>query len=253
MESFRTEEEQVEALRRWWQENGRSTVVTVVLALGIFFGWQGWQEYRQQQAEGASDLYQEMLRSLSAEDGAAMELAARLKSDFGGTTYAQFAALHRAAFAVKETDLAAAESELRWVLGRADKNSDVAQVARLRLARVLAAAGDTDGALAILAAGTGQAYQAANAVAQGDILLAAGRADGARTAYSSAQALLATGQVGVNLPSLQTKLDSLSPVPPRQLDAAAEEGAPRDAVAAPPRVEDGPGEAAGTSVQEGEP
>ena len=38
MESYRTEEEQVEALKRWWDENGRSTMTAVVLALVAGFG-----------------------------------------------------------------------------------------------------------------------------------------------------------------------------------------------------------------------
>ena len=33
MEAYRTEEEQVEALQRWWDENGRSTILAVVVAL----------------------------------------------------------------------------------------------------------------------------------------------------------------------------------------------------------------------------
>ena len=33
MEEYRTEEEQVEALRRWWNENGRSTIVAIIVAL----------------------------------------------------------------------------------------------------------------------------------------------------------------------------------------------------------------------------
>ena len=43
MESYRTEEEQVEALRRWWNENGRSTLFVIVVVLAGTFGWQGWQ------------------------------------------------------------------------------------------------------------------------------------------------------------------------------------------------------------------
>ena len=37
MEQYRTEEEQVEALKKWWEENGRSTIVAVIVALGLGF------------------------------------------------------------------------------------------------------------------------------------------------------------------------------------------------------------------------
>ena len=43
MEEYRTEEEQVEALRRWWDENGRSTIAAIVIALSVGFGWQAWK------------------------------------------------------------------------------------------------------------------------------------------------------------------------------------------------------------------
>ena len=70
MESYRTEEEQVEALRRWWDENGRSTLVTIVLVLAATFGWQGWQRYDAQRMDSASDLYQQMLEAAAmAQEG----------------------------------------------------------------------------------------------------------------------------------------------------------------------------------------
>ncbi|MEZ5568583.1 MAG: tetratricopeptide repeat protein [Halioglobus sp.] len=226
METYRDENEQVEALRRWWEENGRATLVGVVLALGLGFGWQGWQKYTRDQADAASDVYQAMIQRLSSGEetdaAAAASLAQQLKSEYSGTTYAQFAALHLAADAVTEGDLVDAQAELRWVLGKADKGSDVAEVAQLRLARVLAAGGDVEAAMTILNTANAGAYQAAYAVARGDVLLAQGKKDEARQAYSEAQALLALGQAGVDVPSLGMKLQSLTPVPPRALaDSAA--------------------------------
>ena len=68
MEQYRTEEEQVEALGRWWKENGRSMVVAVVVALGGVFGWQAWQANELRQQEQASDLYQVLLQAIGAQD-----------------------------------------------------------------------------------------------------------------------------------------------------------------------------------------
>ena len=85
MEAFRTEEEQVEAIKRWWDENGKSTIAAIVLALAAGFGWQGWQGYQVDQRQAASDVYQAMLQALSgADQGAidnsqAIELAGELK------------------------------------------------------------------------------------------------------------------------------------------------------------------------------
>jgi predicted negative regulator of RcsB-dependent stress response len=68
VESYRTEEEQLEALKRWWQENGRGIVLGVVLALGLGFGWQAWQTNQQTAAENASILYQQLLQALASPD-----------------------------------------------------------------------------------------------------------------------------------------------------------------------------------------
>lgn len=223
MEPYNTEEEQLEALKRWWNENGRSIAIGVVVALAGTFGWQSWQSSKAQQQQNASDVYQAMLRTMGAQapfaaDQDGVNLANQLKSEYGGTTYAQFAALHLAAMAVADGELAEAERELRWVLGKATKGSDTSQVAQMRLARVLAASGQVEQALAILSeAGEGD-YAASYAVAEGDILLAAGRDDEARTAYSKAVALIGGGG-RVNLPALQQKLQSLTPEPPRALEA----------------------------------
>ena len=225
MEEYRTEEEQLEALGRWWDENGRSIVAAVVIALAASFGWQSWKSNEAQKLESASDNYQALLRAMSAQaespSADVTELAEKLKSEYSSSTYAQFAALHLAAIAVQDNNMSAAQEQLRWVLVKASKGSDTAQVAQLRLARVLAASGDIDQALSVLGeAGTGT-YGATYAAAEGDILLAAGRDDEARDAYSKALALVG-GETGrVNLPALQQKLQSLTPVPARSIEIDA--------------------------------
>lgn len=226
MESYRTEEEQVEALKRWWEENGRGTVVAVIVALGLGFGWQGWKSYQAGQSEAASERYQALLQSLSAvQSDADRQLAAgiasQIKSDFARSSYAQFAALQLARMAAMDGRLSEAETELRWVLGRADKGSDTYQLAQLRLARVLASGGDAAQALTILDGADAGAYQAAYSVARGDILLMQSRTDEARQAYQQAIGLAARGDAGtINLPMVQQKLQSLSPVEPRVIVAA---------------------------------
>jgi predicted negative regulator of RcsB-dependent stress response len=219
VEQYRTEEEQVEALRRWWNENGKSTVAVIVIALAAGLGWQAWQRESGNQREQASDLYQALLRAndtpAPSSGPQGVELAERLKTEFSGSSYAQFAALQLAAMAVQDGNLAEAEAQLRWVLGKAASGSDTAQVAQLRLARVVAAAGNTDQALDILTKADPGAYAASYALAQGDILLAASRNDEARDAYTRAMTAAGSGSPGVNLVVLQQKLQSLTPIPPQ--------------------------------------
>lgn len=220
MESYRTEEEQVEALKRWWKENGRSTMLGVVLALGLGFGWQAWQKNQDAAAANASLAFQQMLGGLASDDPAGEQLAKsvakRLKDEHRGSTYAQFAALHLARLAVKDDNLSGAETELRWVLAMADTGGDVHQVAQLRLARVLAAQGSTDEALALLS-DAGNDYRASYAIARGDVLMASGREADALEAFRVAAEFL--GNERTLPPSLSEKLQYLESRQPREAEA----------------------------------
>lgn len=224
MEEYRTEEEQVEALKKWWQENGRSTIAAIIVALGVGFGWQGWKNHQQTETEAASNSYQQLLRSLdeaqTTDDAApAISQGAQIKADYSGTTYAQFAALHLARLAVEKGNLRTAEAELRWALERADSGSDVAHVAGLRLARVLASSDKPDEALAILQRSDVGAYKGSYASARGDVLLSLGRSEEAKEAYSEALALGAQLAGQNDLILLQQKLQSLSGIPAGEMSA----------------------------------
>lgn len=238
MDELRTEEEQVEALRRWWDENGKSTVAAVVVALAAGLGWQAFGQYQERQTEQASDMYQALTRMIGDKRGdevseQSVELAEQIKRTYDSSTYGQFAALHLAAIKVGRGELEAAEAELRWVLGRADAGSDTYRITQLRLARVLAARGEVDQALAIIDGAGSGAFGASYASAKGDILLAEGQLDAAREAYALALALASASrqaQTGI----LEQKLKSLTPTPPTVI---AEREAPEADPAAEPAAE----------------
>ena len=229
MDTYRTEEEQVEAIRRWWDENGRSTILAIVVAISAGFGWQAWKSYDQKSVENASNIYQALVQSIDVEQRTlqskadTLDLAEQLKTEYAASSYAQFAALHLASLAVAESDLGEAERQLRWVLSKADKGGDVAQVTELRLARVLAASGQADQALEILQrAGTG-GYAASYAIARGDVLLQLGKKEEARDAYNDARTLAGADAGQINLATLEQKLQSLNAQPARDIVAPSEE------------------------------
>ena len=127
-----------------------------------------------------------------------------------------------ARIAVQDGNLATAEAELRWVLEKAGKGSDIARITELRLARVLASRGDAEQALAILGGDGDNPYAASYEAARGDILLAQGRDDDAREAYIRARNLATAGAIQPNINMLEQKLQSLNPVPERELTVPAE-------------------------------
>ena len=42
MSEYQTDEEKVEAIRKWWRENGTAVVAGLVLGLAGLIGWQYW-------------------------------------------------------------------------------------------------------------------------------------------------------------------------------------------------------------------
>ena len=211
-ESYRTEEEQIEALKKWWQDNGKSTVVSIVVAIAAVFGWQGWQQKQQADTDAASAVYQDMLVAVNATATAeqlatARHLANTLKQDFSNSTYARFAALYKAKLAVEDNDLAGAEQELRWVLERGITPELELEV-KLRLARVLYAQDRFDEALQQLQ-GDASGFAAAYEEARGDIYLAQDDSKQALLAYQKASELNRQAQQPVNRPMLEMKLQQL--------------------------------------------
>ena len=209
------DEADLEALKRWWDENGKGIVAAVVVAVLGTVGWQQYQGFTASQAEVVSDLYATMLAiQLEEEDGDAdpfSALAAQLKDEHSGSTYARFGAMLEARRAVDSGDLDGAESALRWALTAGDTRSDVGQLIQLRLARVLADQGKETEALAILAQGSA-AFPVAYAQAEGDIHLAAGRPEAALIAYRQGRDLATElGQYSVVLDNKVRTLETRLP------------------------------------------
>ena len=214
-----SEEEQIEAFKRWWAENGLQMIAAVVLIVGGYFGWQFWQDRQQTQIEQASDLYVEMIDIVSSQtDGGRLtlekevaigKLADQLKTEFSGSGYAQFAALLKAKLAVdnKELDLAAAE--LQWAMD-SDPTPETERLVRLRLARVEAARGNLDSALQMVQGIDSAEMKSAYEEAKGDFYLQQGNTAAAYTAYESA---LAANQSSDTMISniLQLKISQVKP------------------------------------------
>ena len=220
MATLRSEDEQIEALKRWWKANGWSTVLGIVVALALYLGWQNWQARQLQYGAEASARYQQFLLMVQtleqsptdAQLAKASQWVENFKDEFGDTTYAQFAALLLARFQVIDGDLEGAEEQLSWVL---DKRPDTAteHLTQLRLARVLFAQGDNDAAMAIAEQFEDSAFAAEFSELQGDISSEDGDLDAARDYYQRALNREAGGDgasYSAGNPMVQLKLDSLA-------------------------------------------
>lgn len=208
MAEYETEEQQVEALKQWWADNGRAVLMGIGLGLVLIFGWRGWQGHQTTVAETASSAYTSVMQSLENKDDGETFLSkvSGLKSEHGGSAYAAMASLAEARFHVEKEDLPKAEAALRWAL---DSGSfeEIKSIARLRLARVLNAQDKHDEALKLLDSVNGDAYAGMVDEIRGDIYLDKGDAEEALNAYKRARE---SGARTASAQDLQMKLDDLA-------------------------------------------
>lgn len=208
------DQEQLEALKNWWKENGKSLILGVVVALVGFGGYQGYSKYQLSQAETASQLYQELsqlLASPAANENSQVKasvnnLINRLTGEFSASVYADYARLFAAQLAVEEDDLISAQAHLEAALNTSKVDS-LKLIARLRLARILTAQDKRTAALELLSLEDTGSFTAEFETLKGDLFISQGETEKARQAYQ--KALDANQARGDNPPLLELKLDNL--------------------------------------------
>lgn len=213
-----SEEEQIERLRKWWEENGTSIIVAVVLSVGALLGWRYWQDSSQRQAGEASAVYQQMIdaieqaRVVSGNDAPVQQArssAEQLIEKHPRSAYADYARLALAAFAVQNEAYDDATTQLRAVMDKPASEA-LGWTARARLARVLLHTADLEGASAVLNASWPTAWQGQAFELRGDVARSQGDVTAARNAYQSALEVLANDGAG-HRELVQMKLDDLAP------------------------------------------
>jgi len=222
VEIYDTEEEQVEALKRWWKENSTATIVGLVMGMVIILGWNYWQEHKKDQAAQASAAYAQLLKALDddskdgggrATQGAVADdkkdsvdkLAERMQEQFKATEYAAYSGLLQAKLKSQQGDFAAAKQILKTIA--AGSNKQLSNIAKIRLVRLMLATGEYERGLQVINevdAKEASSYSANYDELVGDLYVALDRLDEARTSYQNA---LRNGQPS---PLLQFKIDDLT-------------------------------------------
>ena len=191
---YRTEEEQVDAIKRWFREYGLVTAIAILLAVG---GTMGFRYYKQQQTkktELASVLFDVVQVSQKKKDFARFNSASnQLILEHPKTPYAVFAAFFRARQAVVDRKFDSAEIALRWAMEHAN-NTSFQQVARLRLARVYLQENKNEEALALLKTVDNKSFEPVISEVKGDAFAALGKLKEAKAAYSNALSGIETSQ-----------------------------------------------------------
>ena len=223
VEIYQNEDEQLNAIKTWWNENGNSITWGIVIAVVAVLGWRFYNSHVQKTGEEAALVYQTIVEASQKENADAAQKSAedagnpeqiklfqnakKLMDEYEDTSYAQFAALFLAKEAVTKKDWPEAEKQLNWVIAHKPKD-EIKAIAQMRLARVQLAKGDFDTALkTIESVGVDQDKSTIEEV-KGDIYKAKGDNQKARAAYQAAIDAAKLG--GAGKPLLQMKLDDLA-------------------------------------------
>ena len=201
------EQEQLDQIKHFWKKYGNLISWVLIVVLGSYAAWNGYQYWQRDQAAKAAVLFDEVERAVTAGDVVRVERSlADMKEKFGGTQYAHQAAL-LAAKALQAKDKAeAARAALKWV---AEVAPDPAyrDIARLRLSALLLDAGSNDEALAQLSAPFTPAMAGLAADLRGDVMQVKGQKGEAVSAYQNAWQLLSDSPDYRRL--VQAKLNAL--------------------------------------------
>lgn len=201
------EQEQVDALKAWWRDNGKWVVGLLVVALLAFAGTQFWKKYQASQADEAAKLYVEVMKQISTNDAKRIgDAADALASRYGSSAYAPRAQLLAAQASLQAKDIPHAKAQLFWVIEHA-KEVALQDAARLKLASVLLDEKKYDDALMQLEAAHPESFTGLYADLKGDVLSAMGKTSEARAAYQ--QALDKTDAKSMYRNLIQLKLDGL--------------------------------------------
>lgn len=180
------EQEQLDELKHFWKTYGNLISWVLIVVLGGFAAWNGYGYWQRTQSAKASALYDEVERAVAAGDLTRVERSlADMKDKFGGTLYAQQAALLAAKTFQQKDKPEQAQAALTWVADHASDASYV-QIARLRLVSVLLQSRAYDEALVRLSKPFGAAFAPLGADLRGDVLNAQGKPQEAIAAYRDA-------------------------------------------------------------------
>jgi len=204
---YSSEKEQIAALRKWWNNNGKAIIVGVVIGTGALVGWQSWQIRTRTAAEATSSQYEQLLAQVGMEqDDVALEIGKALVTDARQAGYKALARLYIAGIEAEQGNADAAKAQLQQIIDQPPM-PEMELLARSRMARLLLGQGDTSQALSMLDVPDSGGFTTSYNMLRGDILISAGDKEGARTAWLETLAALDTRSP--LRPIVLTKLEDL--------------------------------------------
>jgi predicted negative regulator of RcsB-dependent stress response len=213
------EQEQLDQIKAFWKQYGNLITWTVILALGAFAAWNGWNWWQRDQAVKAGAMYDELDRAAQAADVERVTgIFKDMQERYPRTAFAQQAGLLAAKVQVEKGQADAAATSLNWVSANAVE-AEYQTVARLRLAGLLTDQKKYDEALKQLDGATAKEFEALVLDRRGDVLLAQGKTEEAKAAFTKAWQAMDPQVEYRRL--IDAKLTSLGAAPPAETPKTA--------------------------------
>ncbi len=188
MNNYETDEETLDALKKWWKENGKSVIGGLVVGVAAIVGFNQWNDYNATQSQSASGLYQIMLDSNSSDKSDEFFASGtELVLDYASTPYASLASLVMAKKLIDDKKYDDAIKKLNWLLSNSSDDG-IKHVARIRLARLLISENKIAEALKLVKDQQSVSFKSDYSELRGDVYVAKKEFSLAQEAYKSALA-----------------------------------------------------------------
>lgn len=206
MEAYVTDEQQLEAIRKWFKQHGKHLLTAVLVVAVIGMSIRYWFHHQEVNKIEASEEYTMLLMSQSQEDKQSAQFKAKsIIQDYPNTPYASLAGLYLAKLAVQDGEIEQALDHLERVIDGSVE--EFALVARVRAARIYLNEGQYDKALNLVEVKDADGYSPLLEEIKGDVFAAQNQTEKARNAYE--KALLLSVEKELENPLLTLKVQEL--------------------------------------------
>lgn len=203
---YKTEEEQIDDLKRWVKSYGPSILVGIVLAIALLYGSRYWKEYKHNRATQASALYQQAVDAYQTKHPELLQKAiGDLQDKYPHSPYAQYALFIQAKISADKQDYNTASAALNWIISNS-RDTNIQSIAKLRLASVQIEQHQEDLAIKTLQSIKNPAFKGLALIKIADAYTVLGDTKNAKINYEAANQLLP--DAGNTMPTLAIKLDN---------------------------------------------
>ncbi|MCB6185275.1 tetratricopeptide repeat protein [Leeia sp. TBRC 13508] len=177
------EQEQIDALKAWWQDNKKFVVSIVTITLVGLAGYKGWKYWKNEQSAKAAVEFESLQQSVQQKNLAkAQQHKNALLTNYSESAYAGRGVLIISSAEIEAGKLNDATTDLQWLIQNS-KELPIQDVARLRLASLKLDQKKFDEALSNLNAITTDGLKGLVSFQKGDVLLAKNDKAGAKTSF----------------------------------------------------------------------